>query len=101
MGITFTKIRNWAKEVGAEVKDYSKSIVVILPNGKKFEFEQRESTSRRVISRGRGTKWSGSSKGLYMTDIPEKGHGGYAFKERSQDSCIEKMSEYIKANPTT
>lgn len=89
---TFTKVRKWAEEVGAKVKDSElfNAITVTLPNGEKFELENRESTSRRVINRGRGMKWDGSPKGLYMS----KGDG-YAFQERSQVDCIEKMSKHL------
>lgn len=97
MSKTFTKIRKWAEEVGAKVEDskHFNKILVTLPNGKKFEFENRESTSRQVTSRGRGLKWTGNPKGLFMCDIPIKGYGGYPYQESSQTSCIEKMSKYL------
>lgn len=93
MGKTFIKVRKWAEEVGAVVKDsnYFNSITVELPNGQKFELSNNESTSRRVMSRGRGMKWDGNPKGLYM----RVGTTGYAFKESSQVVCIEKMEKYL------
>jgi len=97
MAKTFTKVRKWAEQVGAEVKDseYFNSITVIFPSGKKFELSNRESTSKRVISRGRGYKWVGNPKGMYFKDIPKVGYGGYAFQS-TQAEAIEKMSKYLK-----
>lgn len=88
----FIKIRKWAEEVGATVVDsnYFDKITVTLPKGQKFELQQKESTSSRVISRGRGTKWAGSPKGLYMRE-----GNGYSFQEQSQIVCIEKMSRHL------
>lgn len=93
---TFTKIRKWAEQVGAEVRDskYFTHIYITLPNGKEFEAEQRKSTSRQVISRGRGLKWDGNPEGFYFTDVPSKGYGGYAFQS-TQAKAIEKMNEYL------
>ena len=90
----FTKIRKWAEQVGAEVKDrYDRNgIYIKLPNGQKFEVENRESTIYRSC---RG-KIGGSAKGLYMMEVPAKGYGGYFFQEPSQAECIEKMKEFIK-----
>lgn len=90
----FTKIRKWAKEVNATVKEseYRDSkITVTLPNGKQFELEQKESTSRKVINRGRGLKWDGNPKGLYM----KKDTDGYMFQYPSQVNCIERMAQHL------
>ena len=88
----FTKVRKWAIEVGAKVvdSDYFDKITVTLPTGKTFELQQKESTSRRVISRGRGLKWDGHTKGLYMCE-----GNGYSLQEPSQVVCIEKMSKHL------
>jgi hypothetical protein len=92
----FTKIRKWADKVGAKVDDskYFDLITITLLNGKKFEAEERESTSRQTIARGRGLKWSGSPKGFYFKDIPEQGYGGYAFQS-TQAKAIEEMKKYF------
>ena len=93
----FTKIRKWANEVGATVRDsdYFDAITVTLPDGKKYEFQNKESTSRVVISRGRGLKREGHPAGLFITDL-DKNRFGYAFPISSQVKCIEKMEEYMK-----
>lgn len=91
---TFTKVRKWAKEVNATVEDspYRDSrITVTLPNGKRFQLEQKESTSRKVINRGRGLKWDGNPKGLYMKNDTD----GYMFQYPSQVNCIERMAQHL------
>jgi hypothetical protein len=63
----FTKIRKWAVEVGATIHEWEHSDTIIIEyKGVKYRAEQRESSSTRVISRGRGTKWSGSPSGFYF-----------------------------------
>ena len=92
----FTKIRKWADENGVTIREWMNGthITITLPNGKQFEAQQKESTSSRVINRGRGMKWAGSPAGFYFTDVPEKGYGGYPF-ESTQAKAIEKMKEYL------
>lgn len=87
----FTKIRRWAATVGATIEEnkYFDKIVISY-NGKKYLAEQRESTSRLTIARGRGLKWEGNPAGFFFTVVGEKGYGDYAF-ESTQTRAIEEM----------
>ncbi len=87
----FTKIRKWAAEVGAVIteSDYFDSITIEY-KGRKFKAEmQHESTSRKVIARGRGLKWSGQPAGFYFGEITGSRYG-YTF-ESTQAKAIERM----------
>lgn len=86
----FTKIRKWAEEVGAQVEDskYFDTIYITLPNGKKFTANQQfESTSKQVISRGRGLKYEGKPAGFYFGS-------DYTF-ESTQKEAIEEMKQAL------
>lgn len=92
----FTKIRRWAEEIGAKIDDseYFDSIIITLPNGKKFKAEQQfDSTSSRVINRGRGHKWVGNPAGFYFGHLT--GRYDYTF-ESTQKRAIEEMEDCIK-----
>lgn len=89
---TFTKIRKWAATSGAVITDsnYFDSITIEY-KGRKFKAEQRESTSRLVIARGRGLKWDGNPAGFYFAEM-RGNREGYTF-ESSQAKAIEEMEE--------
>ena len=91
----FTKIRKWATAVGAVVtdSDYFDAITIEY-KGKVFKAEQRESTSRKTIARGRGLKWSGTPAGFYFGEITEPRHG-YLF-ESTQAKAIEEMERLVR-----
>ena len=85
----FRKIRKWAVEVGAIIKEsnYFDSITIEY-KGRTFKAEQRESTSTRVINRGRGMKWAGTPAGFYFGEITDR--HGYLFQS-TQSKAIEEM----------
>lgn len=85
---TFTKIRKWAIEVGATVYDWNhRDTIIIEYKGVKYRAEQRESTSRRTVSLGRGMKWSGSPSGFYF------GKDSRYIFESTQAKAIEEMTK--------
>jgi hypothetical protein len=93
--VHFTKIRKWAAEVGAVITESNVfDEITIEYKGKKFVAEMKHhSTSARVISRGRGTKWAGSAAGFYFGETV--GFKSYAF-ESTQKAAIEKMEYETK-----
>ena len=91
----FTKIRKWANEVGATIIE-SKSFdaITIEYEGLIFEASQEfESTSRQVISRGRGLKWAGNPSGFYFGE--KLGHRTHKFKT-TQTEAIAQMEKSVK-----
>lgn len=91
----FTKIRKWANEVGATIIE-SKSFdaITIEYEGLIFEASQEfESTSRQVISRGRGLKWAGNPSGFYFGE--KLGHRIHKFKT-TQTEAIAQMEKSVK-----
>jgi hypothetical protein len=88
MARSFSKVRKWAETVGATINEseHFDKIIITLPNNKKFELENCESTITKVISRGRGTMLDGKPKGMYFMEIPEKGYGGYRYKTTQSDA---------------
>jgi hypothetical protein len=88
----FTKIRKWAIESGATIID-SKSFdsITIEYKGLIFEASQEfESTSKQVISRGRGLKWAGNPSGFYFGE--KQGHRVHKFKT-TQTEAIKLMEK--------
>ncbi|MFD1736121.1 hypothetical protein ACFSCX_06040 [Bacillus salitolerans] len=82
-----TKVRKWIEETdGAEIIRVSDDFkrMTIEYQGMKFRVEQKtKSTSTKVINRGRGLKWAGNPKGVYLDGI----------QERSQAHLIERIKE--------
>jgi hypothetical protein len=93
----FIKIRKWAQEVGATITESKYfDLITIEYKGLKFVAEQRESTSLRVVNRGRGTKWAGNPAGFYFGhSIPNDPRSTYTYQS-TQTSAIMEMEYQAK-----